>query len=172
VNASVKPDESRSVYDGALIGVTVERWGEHEREIVEHRGAVAIVAVDREDRVWLVRQLREAVRKELVELPAGTREPGEEPLETARRELREECGLTGGTWSELGAFWTTPGFCREHMTVFLAEDVDAGAAEPEDDETLALERWPAAELERRIGGLEDAKTIAGLLLYLRRRADS
>ena len=70
----MKPDESRTVYDGKLVDVTLERWGEHEREIVEHPGAVAIVAVDGEERVTLVRQLREPARKELLELPAGTLE--------------------------------------------------------------------------------------------------
>ena len=71
----MKPDEAEVVYQGRLIGVTVERWGDHEREIVEHRGAVAIVAVDREGHVALVRQLREAVRRPLLELPAGTSGP-------------------------------------------------------------------------------------------------
>lgn len=165
----MKPDESRTVYEGKLIDVTVERWGEHEREIVEHPGAVAIVAVDGEQHVWLVRQLREATRRELVELPAGTCEPGEASLETARRELAEECGLTGGRWSELGAFWTTPGFTREHMVVFLAEDVEPGEAHPEADEQVEVVRLPLAEVEERLGELEDAKTLAGLLLYLRRR---
>src|SRR5438094_3818725 len=98
---AMRPDEARLAYDGRLIDVTVERWGDHQREIVEHPGAVAIVAVDARDRVWLVCQLREAARRELVELPAGTVEAGEAPLEAARRELREECGLRGGTWREL-----------------------------------------------------------------------
>jgi len=164
----MNPDDSRTVYDGKLIDVTVERWGDSEREIVEHPGAVAIVAVDGDERVWLVRQLREAVRKELVELPAGTCEKGEEPLDTAQRELREECGLHGGTWSELAAFWTTPGFCREHMVVFLAEGVEAGEAQPDDDENLELVSWPIAEIAGRLGEIEDAKTLAGLLLFLQR----
>jgi len=168
----VKPDEARTVYDGKLIGMTVERWGDHEREIVEHPGAVAIVAVDREDNVWLVRQLREATRHELVELPAGTAEPGEEPLETAQRELREECGLHGGTWRELTAFWTTPGFCREYMHVFLAEGVEPGSADPEADEALEVVRWPVSDLGGRLGEIEDAKTLAGLLLFLRERHGS
>jgi hypothetical protein len=85
------PDSARSVYEGRLLGLTVERWGEHEREIVEHPGAVAVVAVDDEGYVALVRQLREPARKRLLELPTGTAEPGEEPLATAQRELREEC---------------------------------------------------------------------------------
>lgn len=164
-----QPDASRLVYDGRLIDVTVERWGDTEREIVEHPGAVAIVAIDAERRLWLVRQLREAVRETLVELPAGTREEGEEPLATAQRELREECGLTGGDWSELGAFWTTPGFCRERIVVYLAEGVEPGEASPEEDEEIEVVRWAVDDLEARLGEIEDAKTLAGLLLFLGRR---
>ncbi len=164
---SFEPDSSRRVYEGTLLGLTVERWGEHEREIVEHPGAVAIVAVDGEGYVTLVRQLREPACKRLLELPAGTAEPGEEPLETARRELREECGLSGGEWRELATFWTTPGFCRERMHVFAAEGVERGEASPAADEELELVRWRVAEIGERLGEIEDAKTFAGLLLYLR-----
>ena len=149
--------------------MTVERWAGHEREIVEHPGAVAIVAVDDEQCVALVRQLREPARKPLLELPAGTAEAGEEPLATARRELQEECGLTGGAWRELAAFWTTPGFCRERMHLFAAEGVALGEPSPAADEELELVRWPLAEVGERLGEIEDAKTLAGLLLYLRTR---
>jgi len=167
---SLTPDESRTVYEGRLLALTVERWGEHEREIVEHPGAVAIVAVDQEGYVTLVRQVREATRKSLLELPAGTAEAGEQPLETAQRELREECGLRGGEWRELAAFWTTPGFCRERMHLFAAEGVVPGEAEPAEDEELELVRWRIAEVRNRLHEIEDAKTLAGLLLYLETRA--
>lgn len=163
----MKPDDSRTVYDGKLFDVTVERWGEHEREIVEHPGAVAIVAVDGDGMVTLVRQRREAAREHLLELPAGTLEQGESPLESARRELEEETGLTGGQWRELAGFYTTPGFCREYMHVFAAEGVTSGEARPEEDEELELVRWPVGEIAERMRELEDAKTLAGLLLYLR-----
>jgi len=153
-----------------LLTVTVERWGDHEREIVEHPGAVTIVAVDADENVALVRQLREAARRRLLELPAGTREPGEEPLATAQRELREECGLTGGEWTRLGGFWTTPAISREYMDVFLAEGVDAGEASPEADEDIELVWWHVDEIRARLGEIEDAKTLAGLLLYLTSRA--
>jgi ADP-ribose pyrophosphatase len=165
--APVQPDSSELVWRGRLLGVTVEQWGGNEREIVEHPGAVAMVAVDGEGYVWLVRQLREATRQRLLELPAGTAEPGEEPLETAQRELQEECGLTGGEWRELAAFWTTPGFCRERMHLFAVEGVIRGEAAPAADEDLELVRWPVAEIGERLSEIEDAKTLVGLLLYLR-----
>jgi ADP-ribose pyrophosphatase len=168
---SLEPDSARRVYEGRLLDLTVERWGGHEREIVEHPGAVAVVAVDAQGCVTLVRQLREATRGRLLELPAGTAEPGEEPLATARRELQEECGLTGGEWRELAAFWTTPGFCRERMHLFAAEGVERGEASPADDEELELVRWRVSEIRERLHEIEDAKSLAGLLLYLATRPE-
>jgi ADP-ribose diphosphatase len=165
----MKPDDVRTMYDGKLIDVTVERWGDHEKEIVEHPGAVAIVAVDGDGYVTLVRQRREPARKALVELPAGTLEAGEEPVETARRELAEETGLHGGSWREVQTFWTTPGFCRERMHLYFAEGVEAGDPSPEEDENVELVRWPVAEVERHLDEIEDAKTLVGLLLFLRER---
>jgi ADP-ribose diphosphatase len=162
----MKPDSSKTVYDGKLIDVTLERWGDHEREIVEHPGAVAIVAIDREGMLTLVRQRREAVRMELLELPAGTLEPNEEPLNCARRELEEETGLTGGTWREAATFYTTPGFCRERMHLFFAEGLERGDASPESDEELEVVRWAREAIAEHVSEIEDAKTLAGLLLYL------
>ncbi len=165
----MKPDASRMVFDGKLFDVTIERWGDHEREIVEHPGAVTVVAVDAEDRVVLVRQLREPARRELLELPAGTLDEGEEPEACARRELEEETGLRGGQWERGPTFWTTPGFCRELMHLFFAEDVREGETRQQPDEEIELVRVPLSELRSKIDELEDAKTLAGLLLYLRRR---
>ena len=95
----MKPDESRTVYEGKLIDVALERWGGHEREIVEHPGAVAIVAIDRERQLWLVRQLREPARKALVELPAGTREPGR----SRSRAHSASCARSAGSRAARGA---------------------------------------------------------------------
>ena len=162
----MKPDSTRLVYDGKLFSVTLERWGDHEREIVEHPGAVAIVAIDLDGILTLVRQRREAARRELVELPAGTLADGEAPLTSARRELQEETGLTGGTWREAAVFYTTPGFCREYMHLFLAEGVTQGEATPDPDEEVELVRVPAEELHALVPELEDAKTIVGLLFFL------
>jgi ADP-ribose pyrophosphatase len=160
---------SRTVYDGKLVKVVLEHWSGDDREIVEHPGAVAVVAVDVDERVVFVRQFRAPARAHLLELPAGTLDEGEEPLECARRELREETGLRGGRWSELASFWPTPGFCRERMTLFLAEDLDEGEPDPSGDEDLELIRRPITEVESLLEEVEDAKTLIGLLLLLRRR---
>jgi ADP-ribose diphosphatase len=165
----MKPDSSRVVYDGKLLDVALERWGEHEREVVEHPGAVAIVAIDRNGMLTLVRQRREAVRENLLELPAGTREEGESPLESAKRELEEETGLRGGDWREVKVFFTTPGFCREQMHMFFATGLEAGKQSPAADEKLELVRRPAVEIDGLLAQIEDAKTLVGLLLYLRER---
>jgi ADP-ribose pyrophosphatase len=137
------------------------------KQIVEHPGSVAIVAIDRQERVVLVKQWRQPPRKELLELPAGVREAGETPLETAQRELREECGLRGGEWRELAHAWTTPGFVREAMTLFLATELDEGDVDPDEGEDVRMVRYPIADIAALLGELEDLKTLAGLLLYLR-----
>lgn len=163
----IEPDSSVTVYEGKLIRVVVERWDDREREIVEPPSSVAIVAVDEEGFVALVRQLREAARREVLELPAGGVEPGEAPLESAKRELAEETGLTGGTWRHWGGFFTTPGFCREWMDLFFAEGVSPGEADPDADESFEHVRVPVAELADLLPQLEDAKTLTGISLYLR-----
>ena len=165
----MKPDASRTVYDGKQFRVDVERWGESERDVVVHPGAVAIVAVDREGAVTLVRQQREPARKHVLELPAGTLEEGEEPLETARRELAEETGLRGGKWREAARFYSSPGWANELVHLFFAEGVEAGDARPEANEDIELVRVAADALAARVEEIEDAKTLAGLLLYLRGR---
>jgi ADP-ribose pyrophosphatase len=166
----VKPDSTAKVYEGTLFSVVVEHWGEHEREIVEHPGSVAVVAVDDEGYVTLVRQFREPARERLLELPAGVIEEGETPLETAKRELEEETGLRGGDWRELARVWTSPGFLRESMHLFLAEGLERGDADPMPDEDFELVRWPIETVAGHVGEIEDAKTLAGLLLLLNSRS--
>ena len=165
----MRPDGSRRAFEGELISVDVEQWGDHEREIVRHPGAVAIVAVDAGGYVALVRQLREPARKRLLELPAGTREAEEEPLATAKRELEEEAGLAGGEWRLAATFFSTPGFCDELVCIYFADGVVQTEQKPEGDEQIELVRIPVAEIASLLPELEDAKTLAGLLLYLRAR---
>lgn len=165
----MKPDESQRVFEGKLISVDVESWSGHEREVVLHPGAVAIVAIDGDDRITLVRQLREPARKRLLEVPAGTREPDEEPLATAKRELMEEAGLGGGEWRLAATFFSTPGFCDEQVSVYVAEGVEETERQPQEDEEIELVRVGVGELESLLPEIEDAKTLVGLLLYLRER---
>jgi 8-oxo-dGTP pyrophosphatase MutT (NUDIX family) len=136
-------------------------------EIARTPDAVAIVAVDADGRFVLVRQRRPAAGAELLEIPAGLIDEGEEPLATAKRELREETGLQGGSWRELASFWSSPGFVDERVTVFAADGLDEGEPEPDDGEELEVVRWTRAELEARLHELVDATTLVGLLLYLR-----
>ena len=139
------------------------------REVVEHPGAVAILAWDGE-RLAAVRQWRQAASAELLELPAGTREPEESPLFTAQRELAEECGLTAGRWEEGLSFYTAPGFSTELLTLFLATDLQAVNVPPPEDE--ALERsWltlPDALAAIDDGRIRDAKSLVGILWLARR----
>ena len=137
-----------------------------ERLVVDHPGAIVIVPLDGHGNVLLVRQPRYAAdRKELLELPAGTREPNEEPKVTARRELREETGFDTRDLIPLGGFYSAPGFCSEYLHLFVARDLFASKAEPDEDEFLSLEPTSVDEVPNliRSGEIEDAKSIAGLL---------
>ncbi len=157
---------TRVVYDGSQVRLEIEEVDGREVEIVRRADGVAIVAVQGDD-VVLVRQHRHPTGGPVLELPAGKVDEGEEPLAAAKRELREECGLHGGGWKPLASFWTTPGFCDEKMHVFLAEGLQDGDPDPDEDEDVELVRWPVEEVARRVVELEDAKTLAGLLLFLR-----
>ncbi len=165
--------QTERVYDGKLVGLrvdTVELPSGREaiREIVEHGDVVAMVPVDSEDNVLLVRQYRKAAEKLLLEIPAGLVEPSETPLECARRELEEETGFAAESWELLGGFYTSPGFCTEYIHVYLATHLSPSRADPDDDEIIELVRVPlikAAELVAS-GEVCDAKSIAGLHMAL------
>jgi ADP-ribose pyrophosphatase len=151
------------IWEGRRFAVLVEDG----YEIADTPDAVAIVAIDADDRFVFVRQRRVATGGKLLELPAGLIDEGETPSETARRELREETGLHGGSWRELSSFWTSPGFVNERVTVFVAAGLDEGEPEPDEGEELEVVRWTRPEVEARLHELDDATTLIGLLLYLR-----
>jgi len=159
---------SRRVYNGRRVSVRLDdvalpsgRVAVY--EVVEHRGAAAIVALTPERSVLLVRQFRQPVGRELLELPAGTLEPGESPLECARRELAEEAGRAAGRWEPLISFYPSPGVLSEELHVFLAQDLRVSEAERE-EEDLRVESLPLDEAHRRIaaGEIRDAKSIIGI----------
>ncbi len=144
------------------------------REIVEHRGAVAIVALDADQRVLMVRQYRSAAARELLEIPAGTLEDGEDPGLCAVRELKEETGYHAARWEPLGHFYSSPGFSTEKMYLYLASQLTFAEAAPEEDESISLELVPLAEAVSQIerGEIVDAKTIVGLLRVWRRFSET
>ena len=168
----------RSVpFSGRLLRVELDRakepagpdeYGpEVRREVVRHPGAVAIVAVTPDQRLVMVRQYRYAAGRFLLEIPAGTLEPGEDPEDTARRELREETGYSAKNLRPLGSFFSAPGFCDEVIHLFRAEGLTPGEQDTDFGEDIDLVEIPVDEGRRRLaaGGFEDAKTLAGLGLF-------
>jgi ADP-ribose pyrophosphatase len=136
-----------------------------EREVVDHVDGVAIVAIDEHECVLTVTQYRYVYRQELMEIPAGKLEPGEDPLSGALRELREETGATPDEILPLGRYIPAPGCYGESLYLFLARGLHMGDQDPDEDEFLEVERIPLQELTHRImaGEIEDGKTIAGVL---------
>jgi ADP-ribose pyrophosphatase len=135
-------------------------------DIVDHVDSVLIIPFDKEGNVHLVRQYRHATGDELLELPAGTLDPGELPLVCARRELREETGLDAEHIEEIGSFYLAPGYSTEFMHVYLAMDLKPGPLKQDEDEFLEVVSRPLSEVLEmaRSGRLQDAKTMAALLL--------
>lgn len=162
---------SRSVYDGRVVHLAVDQvrladGSESVREVIRHPGAVVIVPLHDDGRVVLIRQFRYAAGEALLELPAGTLEPGEDPLACAQRELAEETGLAAAEWRLLSSFYSAPGFCTELLHCYLARGLTPAVAEADADEEIETVVMPlsAAQTLARRGELRDAKTIAGLLL--------
>jgi ADP-ribose pyrophosphatase len=173
---ALKPEIGLSeeiVYDGKLIKVVKEMvrlpdGRERPREIVKHPGAVALVPVDKEGNLLLVRQYRRAAGKVLLEIPAGTREPGEDAEKCAQRELREEIGYNAGKIEHMGGFYSAPGFCTEYLECYLLTDLTEGRDDADDDEDIEVVSLSAEEaLEAiRSGEICDAKSIAGILMWM------
>jgi ADP-ribose pyrophosphatase len=161
----VLPIATDEVFRGNLLRVEVERWAEPDRirEVVHHPGAAAVLAVTPERRVVFVRQLREAVRESLLEIPAGVYdEEGESPEETARREVREETGYRVTSLQSLGRVYTTPGFSDERIDLYLAEVEPE--AEPEEGVEAVEMAWDEAVTLAREGRIPDAKTAIAIFL--------
>ncbi|MBQ5770166.1 MAG: NUDIX hydrolase [Clostridia bacterium] len=160
------------IYEGKIIDV--EKWvaglpnGKTAlREIVLHKGASAIVPVDSEGNVYLVRQFRMPFQKISLEIPAGKLDyAGEDRFECAKRELKEETGFTAAEWKHLTDLETTPGFCTEVISVYLAQGLSKGDTDFDDDEFIDLVKMPVREAADMVmrGEIADAKTISGILM--------
>ena len=161
---------SEVAWRGRILTVRVDQvrlpdGSETKREIIEHNGAVAIVAIDGAGNVLLVRQFRKPAEQVLLEVPAGTLERGEDPDDCARRELIEETGFATGSIHRICGFYTAPGFCTEFLHVYVARDLTPAYAHADADERIELVRLPLDECIRlvRSGAICDAKSIVGLL---------
>jgi ADP-ribose pyrophosphatase len=170
---TVRIRKRRLIYQGRVIRLfreTLEVRGRRlDRETILHPGAVVVVPVLPDGRLLFVRQYRRAVRRYLLELPAGTLDPGERRDVCGRRELEEETGWRAGRLRRLGQFYAAPGFISEQMTIFLARGLRKTVASPEPDELLRPEALTLAQALARIrrGTICDAKTIIGILFAAR-----
>ncbi len=164
-----------TIYNGRLFKVIKEKvlihnGHEKAREIVVHPGAVALVVVDHEGKLVLVRQYRRAAGHVLLEIPAGTREQGEDPETCAVRETQEETGYRPRKVEHMGGFFSAPGFCTEFLHCYLLTDLEESRKPGDEDENIEVERLTLEEAIAAIwsGEICDAKSICGILMYANR----
>jgi ADP-ribose pyrophosphatase len=174
---------SKVSFKGKVFSVTTDNITEPGgvtgiRDVVRHNGSIVILAVDASTNpadplILIERQYRHAASRFLLELPAGSIDPGESPLAAAKRELIEETGFRAKKWSKLVTYYASPGFLAETMQIYLAEDLKSGTAQPELDERIELLHLPLSELldEIEAGKILDGKTIIGTLFYARTQFD-
>ena len=161
---------TKNIYKGRVVDLrldTVQLPNGHQTdlEVIRHPGAAAVVPIDAEGNVVLVRQYRHATGGTILEVPAGKLDPGEDPADCARRETAEEVGLQVGELVPMGFIWTTPGFTDERIWLFVARDLQPTAQALEPDEVLQVERMPLADALQLAanGGITDGKSICALL---------
>lgn len=165
-----KQISTSTVYKGRIVSIRndiaeIKNGRQVYREVVEHPGGVAIVPLNEQGQVLMVRQYRYPVERELLEIPAGKLEPGEDPLDCAVRELSEETGCTAGRIVFLGAIYPSPGFSRETLYIYLALDLESGEMHLDEDEFLSVEPVPLDSVVDMImtNELPDGKTIIGIM---------
>lgn len=163
----------KTIFEGRILKLRVDTvltadGRESTREIIEHDACIAVIPVDAADNVLLVRQYRRAVDKELLEIPAGGIDPGEDAEAAVVREMQEEIGYRPGRIERLGGFYSTPGFCNEYLHLYLATDLVPARLFAEDTAGIEVVRVPVSELAALTVSdkIEDSKTVAGLLFYL------
>ena len=170
---------SRSAFEGRIVSVRVDtvrlqNGRDGTREIVAHAPSICVVPVDAAGNVLLVRQYRKPAEAFLLEVPAGGIEPGEAPETAVRRELQEEIGHTAGALTPLTAFWLAPGWCTEYMYAYLATDLTPSRLDSDEDEFIDVVPAARSEIPALIadGAIQDAKSVASLLLAMRLLGDN
>jgi len=163
----------KQIYDGTALSLSkdeVEFADGHRttREVVKHSDVVAMVAIDPQDNVLLVRQFRYSAGKSLLEIPAGGIEPGEQAITAVCRELQEEIGYLPGNIITLGSFYAVPGYCTQCYHCYLTSDLVPSQLTADDTESIEIVKIPLSELEQHVtsGVIGDAKSTAALLLFL------
>ena len=145
--------------------VELENGSVHRRDVVLHNGGASVVAIDGEGFVYLVRQFRSPVECEVLEIPRGKLEKGENPLDAAKRELAEETGFTADSFCDLGQMWPTVGYCGEIIYIYLATGLTAGDRHPDEDEFLNTVKIPFEKAYEMClsGEIKDGKTLVGIM---------
>ncbi|PTM58590.1 NUDIX hydrolase [Desmospora activa] len=170
-----KTIQTTPIFAGRIIQVQVDEvelpdGRRASRELVKHPGAVSILALTEEQKIVLVRQFRKPLEKTILELPAGKLEPGEAPVECAKRELKEETGYTADRLTKVAGFYTSPGFADEYLHIYQAEGLKKGEAIPDTDEFVETVELTLEEAFARLatGEIDDAKTVVALYMWQNR----
>lgn len=161
--------DKRTVFKGRIVNLRVDTvrlpdGRRSEREVVEHKGAVAILALGNDLNVVMVKQYRHAIGRVIYEIPAGTLEDGEDPLDCAKREFEEETGLRGYSWEPILSYFSAPGFCNEELHLFAVEGFSQGNMRLDGDEFLEVVRVPLEDALNMIykGEIVDGKSIIAI----------
>jgi ADP-ribose pyrophosphatase len=167
---------SETIYNGRAVKLRIDTVQmpdnrQTTREIVEHADCIAVIAIDEKDNVLLVNQFRQAVEKELLEIPAGGIDPGEDIETAVKREMQEETGYLPKNLVRLGGFYSTPGYDTEYLYLYLATDLVPSRLVAEDTEGINVVRVPVSEIRKLLASdkIFDAKSIAGLHMFLEYR---
>lgn len=155
-------------FDVSKIRIRLPDLRERTYDLVEHGDSVTILPIDSKGNIYFVNQHRVGANKIILELPAGVLDEGEDPLECAKREIREEIGMAAQNFRELGGFYLAPGYADEFMTVYLATGLYESPLDPDEDEFLDIVILPTAEVYQKAiaGKFQDGKTLAALLLAM------
>ena len=168
-----KTVKEQTIYDGKILKLNRDEVllenGEHAiREVIHHSGGAGVLAVDDEENIFLVKQFRYPYHEEMLEIPAGKLNEGEDPLECAKRELEEETGMCADKWESLGVYRPTPGYTDEKLYIFLATKLKNGTQRLDEDEFLDIEKYDLFRAVKMIerGEITDAKTVIAIYKYL------